>query len=95
MSGDDRSGELARALDDHRNELQRLPGVVGTGVGIPTAADRPPHPVIQVFVRSPEDVEDVRRWVQRILHETPAEVVVTGEVSAAQAEGEGESHGQT
>lgn len=82
MGGLDRLGNLTAALDRHRTELQRLPGVVGTGVGIPSGADRASDPVIQVFVRSSDNVDELRRQVGRILPQIPVEFVVTGEVTA-------------
>jgi anti-sigma factor RsiW len=94
MSRQDRLGELTAILDRSRNELQGLPGVVGAGVGLSSETDHPSHPVIQVFVRSPQDAPEVRRRVQGVLPQAPVEIVVTGEVTAGGDESEG-SHGQT
>jgi anti-sigma factor RsiW len=93
-SREDRLGELTAILDRNRNELHRLPGVIGTGVGLSSETDHPSHPVIQVFVRSPQDAPEVRRRVQGVLPQAPVEIVVTGEVTAGGDESEG-SHGQT
>jgi hypothetical protein len=94
MSREDRLEELTATLDRHRSELHGLPGVVATGVGLSSDTGHPIDPVIQVFVISSEDVEEVRRRVQSILPDDAVEIVVTGEVVAGEEESEG-SHGRT
>jgi hypothetical protein len=71
---------MAVLLDRYRTSLHALPGVIATGVGQRRCA---PHDVlIQIFVKSEEDVERVTRAAARVLGALQVEVIVSGEATA-------------
>jgi hypothetical protein len=74
---------LSEALARCRDELQRIDGVVGTGIGTTGAGDV----AIQVFVNSRQDVAGVERSASELLGDISLEVVVTGEVTAGDVGG--------
>lgn len=86
---DDRVAALSAVLDRHREDVRALPGVVGTGVGTSTRGE----PAIHVFVRSDADA-DVERRAAALLEGMPLEIVVVGDVTAANVE-EGENDGES
>jgi hypothetical protein len=75
--GNAQAARLSAALDEHRDELTRLPGVIGTGVGLSGARDREDAAVvIQIFVSPSTPREVVEQQAARILgRESPIEVV--------------------
>lgn len=66
---------LRDVLERHREALSDLPGVVGTATGLERAGH---DEAIHVYVRSPQDVEPVRRAAEALLKDTPLEVIVMG-----------------
>jgi hypothetical protein len=74
---------LATVLERHRDVLQALPGVVGSGLGQDRSLDLMGGYVIQVFVQSAPHVGPVTRAAGAILEGLPLEVLVTGEVTSA------------
>jgi hypothetical protein len=67
MATQGRTDTAQSILERHRAELHRLPGVVATGVGAPSAEDAGSEPVIQVFVESSGDIARVRGEVEAIM----------------------------
>ena len=59
--------DLAALLDVHREELDHLQGVVGSGLGAEA---------IHIFVVPAADAEEVRRRARRVLGDAPVEVIV-------------------
>ncbi|HMI28518.1 MAG TPA: hypothetical protein VK490_02355 [Gaiellaceae bacterium] len=86
----DSLARLSDALERRRDELQALPGVVGTGVGAATNGEL----AVQVFVRSETDAPGVERRAAELLEQVPLEVIVAGDVTAASVE-EGEDDGKS
>jgi hypothetical protein len=76
---------LSAVLDQHRDELTRLSGVIGTGVGLPEAGSGDSAAVIQIFVSQAAPREIIEQQATRILgREYPVEVI---QMSVPQAEG--------
>lgn len=74
---DARAAKLSAVLDEHRDALTRLDGVIGSGVGLSAgdAADNAAV-VIQIFVSPSASRKTVERQVAQILgREYPMEVV--------------------
>jgi hypothetical protein len=71
------SPDLRAALERHREQLDELPGVVGSGVGL-LGGQPDGEVVIRVFVDSVERVDAVREAAKRLLEGLPVEVVATG-----------------
>ncbi len=78
-----RQQEALAQLERHRAALHAIPGVVGTGIGLGSDNPAPDAVVIQVFVRSSDQLKAVRQRVSDILGASEAEILVTGEVTAA------------
>jgi hypothetical protein len=72
-------------LDKHRDALFALAGVVGAGVGMKQGAPTPHDVVIQLFVRAADSVqlEVTKRQASAILGGSEPELIVTGEITAA------------
>jgi hypothetical protein len=77
---------LSELLERRRDELHAIDGVVGSGVGLTGSGDV----AIQLFVRSAQDVANAERQASALLGEIPLEVVVSGDVTAADVERGGE-----
>jgi hypothetical protein len=77
---------LSELLERRRDELHAIDGVVGSGVGLTRSGDV----AIQLFVRSAQDVANAERQASALLGEIPLEVVVSGDVTAADVERGGE-----
>jgi hypothetical protein len=77
---------LSELLARRRDELQAIEGVVGSGVGL-TGSDAV---AIQLFVGSTQDVANAERKARALLGDIPLEVVVSGDVTAADLERGGE-----
>ena len=73
----------SEVLAARRGELHAIEGVTGSGVGLSDSGDV----VIQLFVRSHEDVENVRHAAAALLGHIPLDVVVSGDVTAADVKG--------
>jgi hypothetical protein len=73
--------ELATVLDRSRAKLHALPGVVATGIGYGEERSGAGL-VIQVFVRSDEDITSLRHIVDALVPDVPTELRVSGEVTA-------------
>jgi hypothetical protein len=71
------SSDLREALERHREQLDELPGVVGSGIGL-RGGQPDGEVVIRVFVDSSERVDAVRDAAERLLEGIPVEAVVTG-----------------
>jgi hypothetical protein len=80
------SSELQEALERHREQLDELPGVVGSGVGL-LGGQPDGEVVIRVFVDSAEQVDEVRAGAERLLEGLPVEVVATGTPEAYGTQG--------
>jgi hypothetical protein len=78
----DAVNRLTELLTHRREQLHALEGVVGSGVGTTGTGDV----VIQLFVRSHSNVKQVERSAAALLEGIPLEVVVTGDVTAAEAQ---------
>ncbi len=66
---------LSAALDERRDELESIPGVVGSGVGL-ASEGATEHVVVQVFVGSPSLVNELRQKVAETIGEgMPIETV--------------------
>jgi hypothetical protein len=74
MAGE-RERELGRVLEEHREALFGVPGVVGTGVGARAGEG---GPVIHVYVAGAGDVQRAGTAVRRILAGHEVEVLVAG-----------------
>jgi hypothetical protein len=76
---DDAGGvtRLSTVLEAHRERLARLPGVIGTGVGLASSSRAGDARVaIQIFVTLTADVTAVQRLASEIVGpEDPVEVV--------------------
>jgi hypothetical protein len=81
----DEIARLGELLDARRAELHAIDGVIASGVGHSSAGGV----AIQLFVRSREDVSEAEQVARALLGEVPLEVVVGGEVTAADVEGGG------
>jgi hypothetical protein len=63
---------LPELLEQHRAELEALPGVTGTAIGL--SADRA-TPAIHVYVTPGTDAAGIRAEAQRALEDAPMEIV--------------------
>ena len=79
-------GHVSELLAGHRDKLQAIEGVVGSGVGL----TRSGVVGIQLFVGSEQDVANAEREARALLGDIPLEVVVSGDVTAADLEQGGE-----
>lgn len=71
----ERVARLSALLDERRDELESVAGVVGAGIGF-AAEGEPEQVVIQVFVGSPSLVDEVQQQVAGLVGEgTPVETV--------------------
>ncbi len=77
---------LSEVLERRRRELHAIDGVAGSGVGLTRSGDV----VIQLFVRSARDAAHAQRQASELLGGVPLEVVVSGDVTAADNERGGE-----
>ena len=77
---------LSEVLERRRRELHAIDGVVGSGVGLTRSGDV----LIQLFVRSAQDAAYAERQASELLGDIPLEVVVSGDVTAADNERGGE-----
>jgi hypothetical protein len=71
------SSDLREALERHREQLDELPGVVGSGIGL-RGGQPDGEVVIRVFVDSSERVDTVREAAERLMEGLPVEVLATG-----------------
>jgi hypothetical protein len=78
---------LSELLERCRGKLHAIDGVVGSGVGL----TRSGHVAIQLFVRSAQDAAYAERQASELLADIPVEVVVSGDVTAADNK-RGEEH---
>jgi len=78
---------LSEVLERRRAKLHAIDGVVGSGVGL----TRSGHLAIQLFVRSAQDAACAERRASELLPDIPLEVVVSGDVMAADSK-RGEEH---
>lgn len=71
------AAKLSAVLDAHRETLSRLPGVMGTGVGVASSGRAGEAPiVIQIFVTPSADLPAVQRLASEIVGpEHPVEVI--------------------
>jgi hypothetical protein len=79
MDHQDRVSALILELDRHREAIQALPGVVGTGVGYRAGGRPEGDVVVQIFVDSADRVDEVRHRAEAILPKDYVDVVVSGE----------------
>lgn len=77
---------LSELLAGRRDELHAIEGVVGSGVGLTSSGGV----AIQLFVGSAQDVANAERKAGALLGDIPLEVVVSGEITAADIEQGGE-----
>ena len=77
---------LSELLERRRGELHAIDGVVGSGVGLTRSGDV----AIQLFVRSAQDAAYAECQASELLGDIPLEVVVSGDVTAADNERGGE-----
>lgn len=66
--------QLGEALERHGEQLSRISGVVGTGIG--AASDQPDTRCIHVYVLPGSDVDAVREQVTRLLGGAPVDLQV-------------------
>ncbi|MCP4327463.1 MAG: hypothetical protein GY791_03390 [Alphaproteobacteria bacterium] len=62
--------KLAKILDEHRDALMAIDGVIGIGLGL--FAD---EPVIQIFVSPSSDREVIRQGVDTLVAGAPVELI--------------------
>jgi hypothetical protein len=74
------SAEVARLVDlkkRHHEALFKVPGVVGTGVGLHPETQAP---VVEIYVE--KDTPEVRRQLPKTLNGAPVQIIETGKVRA-------------
>ena len=71
--GDESVIKLSAVLDKHREELESLQGVTGTGVGLSSSGD-PERIVITIFVDAKWREEELKDEVAKILGSNPFEI---------------------
>lgn len=64
--------QLGEALERHGEQLNRISGVVGTGIGAASDDTR----CIHVYVLPGSDVDEVREQVTRVLGDAPVDLQV-------------------
>ena len=79
MPGFATADDASQALETSSQELAAIPGVVGTAVG---RSKNDKDYVVHIFVRSEEDVDPTKQAAARMLGESRAEVIVSGELTA-------------
>lgn len=84
---------MEQLLERRRSRLERVPGVVGSGIGL--ARGRPDAVVVHVFVDSPERESAVRREIGPLLEGQPFEVIATGYPEAQEPTGGGRNDATT
>lgn len=63
---------LEQVIEQHREEIHRIPGVVGTAVGYRTEQEE--DLALILYYRSPGEPVDIRRRVQAIIPDEPIEL---------------------
>jgi len=69
--------DLHELLDQHRNALEGLPGVIGTAVGASLRGDRADALAVHLYVTPGVDTDGVRAEADRLLEGAPVEVIET------------------
>jgi hypothetical protein len=82
----DPTSRFSELLARCRDKLHAIEGVVGSGVGLTSSGGV----AIQLFVGSAQDVANAERKASALLGDIPLEVVVSGDVTAADLERGGE-----
>ena len=74
--------DIGGVLNEHREALHAVPGVIATGIGLGGRQRR--TLVIQIFVASDHDVPEAEDYAGSVLQDiAPFEVMIGGEVSAS------------
>ena len=86
MATNEKVEQASKLLERHRKDLEKLPGVVGTGIGLPSAHASANEIVVQVFVRSEADVSEVQKKTGALMGDSHVKVIVSGDMRLLDSE---------